>query len=150
MPDPSFEALLNTQVEDAERPPPMPEGTWTFQIKTHRHMNSSRKGTPGVEFEVTPTGWDDDVDADEVAAYTEKVDLKEKKIAGNDTTFWITKDALPMLRDFLEKMGLDTNSRTFKQCLPDTTGCQVKGLVRHNPGDDGNTYANIVRWAPAE
>lgn len=152
MAEPSFEELLNTEVATVERPPPMPEGTWSFMVLSYENIKSSQKNTPGVQFTLKPIGAGDDVEADALEEYLEKVVLADVKKAGNDTTFWMTGAALPMLREFIEKLGIDITGKTFKQALADAPGCEVKGLVRHaasqREGDD-SVYANIQGYLEA-
>lgn len=148
-----FEELLNTDASTVERPPPQPVGTWRYQVKKYERIQSPEKQTPGIQFTLICVGVGDDVDKEELEAYSLKVDWQKKEVANFDTTFWITDDALAMLREFLEKLGLDVTGRSFKNLLPDSVGCEILGLVRHKPstkeGEEDRTFSNIVKYTIA-
>ena len=140
-----FNALLDKQVDKAERPKPTPAGTYTFAVKKHEFGESKQKKTPYVEFTVGLIAPGQDVDQAELSQ-VENWNQREMRL-----TFYLTEDSLFRLREFSEHCGLDISGKTFSQIIPDLTGCQFTGMVEHqvstrNPGD---VFANIGRTAAA-
>lgn len=140
-----FNALLSSKVEDAEKPKPLPTGSYLFTVKTHRFDESKQKQTPYVEFTVQPIQPVDDVDADALALVP-NWNQKQMRL-----TFYITEEAKYRLSDFLEHCGVSIAGRTFAECIPDTTNTQFVGNVEHspNPRDPELPFANIGMTAAA-
>jgi len=65
-------------------------------------------------------------------------------------TFYLTENALFMLRDFFEKtMKFSVNGVTFSDLIPGTTGQHFLGTVTQEVSGD-RIFSNIDRTAPAE
>lgn len=124
---PDFKALLSTPVEETERPKPVPTGNYLFQIKSHEFVESGKKKTPGVEFRATAVEPLDDVDQ-ELLGQVKNWQNKEFRV-----TFWLTEDAMFMLKDFLEKhCGLNCSGRTYAEVIAaESQGAQFVGTVAH-------------------
>lgn len=142
----NFNAILDKQVESAERPKPMPTGTYTFIVKSHTFDESSQKKTPFVRFMCSPMAPGEDVDPAALAEI-ENWNQKEMKL-----DFYLTDDAIYRLREFAEQCGIGISGRTFADIIPELTNTQFLGEVGHeiskkNPEE---VYANIVNTAAAD
>jgi len=139
-----FVDLLSKNVEDVERPKPLPMGNYIFNVVKHDFDKSARKQTPYVRFTATPISPLDDVDQE---LLPENWNQKTMRV-----DYYLTDDALFRLKDFLEKLGLSLSGRTFAEVIPETTNCQFIGTVTHetstkNPED---IFANITDVTAAE
>ncbi len=150
MADPDFTSLLDTEVEEAKRPPVIPQGTWTMMVKSYKEVTSSQKGTPGVEFTLVLQSPGDDVDIAALEAFSEKADITKRQMRHS---FWVTDGALFMMREFIEHCGISHTGKTFKQVLPEVVGQAVKAYVNQTPsrrpGDD-SVFNEITSFALAE
>lgn len=120
---PDFTSLLNAPVDSAERPKPLPTGTYTFVIKGHGFDKSKNKQTPFVRFMCSPVAPGEDVDT---AALPDNWQTKEMRL-----DFYLTQDAMFRLREFLENLGMNTSGRPFSQVIPETTNATFLGTVVH-------------------
>jgi hypothetical protein len=148
----SFSSILDQQVEDAERPKPLPAGSYICVIPAlPRFDKSSKKQTDFVEFALQPLDvltdkdgkTDVDVDALEAMGGLENRTLR--------ATFYITEEAKWRLRKFLEDLGLDVKGKSFHECISESPGCQVVAHVIHEPSADGQSfYATVKSTAAAQ
>ena len=144
-PPPDWERLLGKDLEQIERPKPLPVGTYTMQVESHRFDESSKKKTPFVEFTFICIGADSDVDSEQLA---EIKDLSKRKFR---EAFYLTEAAEYRLKEFLEMAGVSVGGgRTFADALPDTTGATVKAYFRQTPTDDGHMRSEIAKYAALE
>jgi hypothetical protein len=141
----NFEALLNTQVDEIEKPKPLPMGTYTFGISGHEFGESAQKKTPFVKFQTTPKVAGEDVDQDML---TEVKDWQSKNM---NLTFYLTDDSMFRLKDFLEHCGISTAGRTLGECIPETQGAMFNGYIKHETATNGtDVFAQIGTTAAAE
>lgn len=142
-----FDALLSKNADDIERPVPVPQGSYVFTVLKHKFDNSTKKGTPYVEFECQATAPLDDVDEEELREYGD-LGQKQPKLRN---TFYLTEDALFRLTDFLEHLGLDTAGRTLAELIPESAAGEFIGNVGHRMSEDGSaTYAELNATSPVE
>jgi len=139
----NFAALLGQNVEAAERPKPLPMGTYTFVVKKHEFGESTQKKTPFVAFTVSPLALGADVDQ---ALLPPNWTAKEMTL-----NYYLTPDAMFRLREFLEHLGIKISGRTFADAIPETMNQQFQGSVIHETStrDPNAVYANISSTAPA-
>lgn len=143
----TFSDILDTPIVDAEKPKPLPQGSYLCAVQTPPKMDkSSKKGTPYVEFTLKPLKAGDDVDTDELK---EQGGLKERTLR---TTFYLTDGAKWRLREFIENCGIEFEDDTsFSEGIAQLSGCQVIAYVKHEPSADGNQlFANVSNTAPVE
>ena len=124
--------LLGKRASEVEKPKPLPIGNYTFVIKGHEVVESSKKGTPGIQFSIQPVEAQDDVDEDLLA------EVKEPFKKTMRMTNWITEDSLWRLKQFLQVLGLDDEDKTLEELIPETTGMQFIAKVEHEQTQDGN------------
>ena len=138
-----FKDLLAKPAEQAERPKPLPVGTYVFLVKGHSFGQSDKKKTDFVEFQLVPQEPKEDVDQELLSG----LDWRKKVLPA---TFYFTEDAVYRLKEFLEKFGLNTKL-SFGELIPQVTGKAIIGGVTHSQSADGqSTYSNVTSFAPME
>lgn len=146
---PNFADLMNKPVEEAEKPKPVPDGTYLATIMKHEFGTSAKKNTPYLRFDFKLIAATDDVDA-ELLEEVGGEEFLAKKVMRSD--FYLTDDAMYRLREFLENaLELNVSGRNFDDVIPEATNMQVLISVGHTISEDGQTtYANIDGFAKAE
>lgn len=143
----SFQDLLNKSVDSVERPAPLPEGTYEVLTKAYAFVESAQKKTPGVEFEFQLMGAGLDVDKERLEGALKGKAISDRTIR---ESFWITEKALPRLREFLERAGVNIVGRPFTQCIPEAVGRRIRVYVKQETGEGDNVYNNISKFAALE
>lgn len=150
MATPQLSSILDRQYGDAERPKPMPVGTYRMMVTgAPRFDKSKNKGTEFVEFTLKYISAEEDVDEDDLReALTkstgETVPIQEKT---NRLTFYLTEDAVYRLDDFLRHLGID-GEFSRAQAIAEATNRECLASIRHTPSDDGErVFANIAKTA---
>lgn len=126
-----FQSILDTKVDDAEAPKPLPEGTYLGIIDSYEFGESSQKKTPYCRVWCKPTEAMDDVDQEALDAVLAQVDqdLTKRRLRED---FYLTENAMFRLREFLENhVQLETSGRPFSEVIPEMQGQQVKFRVAH-------------------
>ena len=151
----TFASVLDTPMEDIERPKPMPVGNYIFVVKGQPEFIKSReKQTPGVVFQLSilqPI--EDTVDGDALEEWLMKKDGTKKSLqeVTQKLTFWLTEGSAWGVKDFVRHCGIDGEGMSLKQAISETPGCQVVGTIKHRSSDDGQaTFAFIDSTAPVE
>ncbi len=127
--------ILNRKVEETEAPKPLPVGSYNCIVKGHPEQGeSSKKKTPFLKFTLQITSPREDVDEDAIKEYGEVVG---KTI---DAIYYTTDDALFMLRDFLESLGLDIQGKSYSVCIDESPNCEVIAYVKQEPSQDGKRF----------
>ena len=140
-----FTQLLGRRADEAERPKPLPAGSYVFTIKGAPEFGeSSKKKTPYVEFKATPVSPMEDVDM-EALQQLPNWNQKEQRL-----TFYLTDDAIYRLSEFLEHCGVSISGRTYAEAIPETVNTQFVGSVSQSPSekDPSVVYSNIDSTAP--
>jgi hypothetical protein len=150
---PALSSILDRQAGDAERPKPLPVGTYrAIVFGAPRFDKSTKKGTDYVEFTLKLQSAEDDVDQEDLqAALTKKtgetVPLNQKT---NRLTFYLTEDAVYRLDEFFKHCGLDIEETPMsrRQAAAEIQNSEVLVHLKHTPSDDGEAvYANIDKTA---
>lgn len=149
----SFASVLDTKVEDIERPKAMPVGQYVFMVKGQPEFIESReKKTPGVKFTLNVIqAIEETVDLDALTEWQTKKDGTTKNLqeATQSITFWLTEGSAWGVKDFIRHCGVDDTDMTLRQAIAETPGCQVIGTVKHRSSEDGTaTFAYIDSTAP--
>lgn len=128
--------ILNRPAEDVEAPKPLPVGSYNCIVKgLPEQGESSKKKTPFLKFNLQITSPREDVDEDEIKEYGEVVG---KSI---DATYYITDEALFMLTDFLEALGIDfTGGKSVSAAIDETPNMEVVAFIKHEPSQDGKRF----------
>lgn len=130
-------ALLSKKADEIEKPKPLPVGHYVWNVGAYKPVQSQKKGTPGIEFEVTPCEAKDDVDADLLA------EVKDPFKKSKRLTFWLTEDSLFRLVEFMDKLGLETKGRELIEILPETQGCQFIAPIKQELMDSGDMVSKL-------
>lgn len=146
-----IEDILDRPSNAAERPKPMPAGTYLCVVQgLPRFDKSSKKQTPFVEFLLVPQQAQDDVDAGELE---EMGGLADKTIKAS---FYLTDNSEYRLTEFLDACGIaDENdegeARSHRERIEDSPNCQVYVTMTHKPNADGTAmYAQPSAFALVE
>ena len=145
----NFSELLSVQVDSVERPKSFPVGHYEAVIAGHEMGKSSQKETPYVRFLIKLIGPSEDVDEDLFDAAGGMTALRERKPLF--LTFYLTKDAMFRLREFLENgLELNCSGRNFDEVIPETANVSVTVHVSHTAGQkEGEFYMQIDDYMKA-
>lgn len=150
MTGPNFGSVLDKPTEEIKRPPALPQGTYVFAVQgLPRQDKSTKKQTEFVEFTCKPIQAQDDVDADDLKAFTDaygSIGDKAQKL-----TFYLTDNSIYRLKEFMIDDLKIEEEDTLRPMLEKTVGAQFLGQIKHTPSDDGKgVYANIASTGPTE
>lgn len=140
---PDFNALLDKDPTQFERPPTVPEGDYLLLIKAKVFGQSAKKKTPFVEFQYGIVAPMPTIPMEAL----EGIDLTKAKLRDE---FYITEDAMYRLREFFELVGVVMPST--RESIDACVGQQVIGTVAHTQSttDASRTYANIRGYLKPE
>lgn len=153
MATPQLASILDRQTGDAERPKPLPVGTYRAIVTgAPRFDKSTKKGTDYVEFTLKFLSAEDDVDQDDLnSALTKKsgetVPLNSKT---SRLTFYLTEDAVYRFDEFVKHCGLDIEESPMsrRQAAAELQNSEVLIHLKHTPSEDGEAvYPNIDKTA---
>lgn len=132
----NFQDLLRRPIDQVKRPEAKPAGTWTGIVKAHRFDVSKVKKTPFVEYTVNNVQPGADVDQQQLAQYNEGFPDAIKKWQPKKE-FYLSDDAIFMLKDFLESCKLKTTGRGFDEVIPEVVNLPVQFTVEIESFDPG-------------
>lgn len=141
----NFSDILDQPISEAEKPKPLPVGSYVCAVQTPPRMDaSSQKGTKFVEFTLKVLKPSDDVDTDELKA---QGGIGARTLR---TTYYLTDGAKWRLRKFIEDCGVDFDEdATFSEGIASLSGAQVIAIVEHTPSKDGSQlFANVKDTMP--
>ena len=141
----NYEDLLNTQAEDAVRPPARPGGTYLATLKSSEDTISSKKRTKGLEMTFSDLEPQADVDQTLYEAYASSPMIKPEEDTMTDS-FWITAKSLYRIRELCEACGVSPDGKTVLQMVADAVGERLLLTVQQTVGDKG-VYSNITGYA---
>src|SRR5262245_27368133 len=140
---PDFNALLDKNPLEFERPPTPPEGEYLVVVRDKKFGQSSQKKTPFVEFSygvisALPSIPDEALNG---------VDLSKVKFRDE---FYLTEDAMFRLREFLELLGCTEGST--RDAIESAIGQQVVVTVGHETSqrDPSRIFANMRGYVKPE
>lgn len=140
-----FADLLQTNAEDAVRPPPRPGGTYRATLKSSADTVSKQKRTKGLEMTFADLEPLSDVDSARWDEYVGSPMIKPEEDVMTDS-FWITPKSLYRIRELCECCGVDPAGKTVLQMLADAMGERLLITVQQVVGEKG-TYSNITGYA---
>ena len=143
MSNPAFKSLLEKQADQQEAPKPLPVGHYAVMAIKHEFGQSSQKKTPYVRFFFQGMSAGFDVDADQFEACGGDERLGKVNLRSD---FYLTEDALFMLTQFLEKLDIDMEGRSFADLIPEACANQpVIAYVGQRPSQrDPNIVFNEI------
>lgn len=146
--------ILNRPAEDVEAPKPLPVGSYNaIVVGLPEQGESSKKKTPYLRFSYKITSPREDVDEEAITEYETGKDGEKTPIAGKILTsdYYLTNDALFMLTDMLEALGIDfTDGKSVSAAIDESPNCECVVFVKHEPLNDGRRFfARVGRVASA-
>jgi hypothetical protein len=139
----TFEEILDTPIEDFEKPKPLPEGQYLCKVVGREYSKSSQKGTDQIDFTLKPLDIGDDVDSRE---------LKEQGGIGDRVLryrFWPSDKAGYFIKEFFHHCGV--KKMPLRQAVEEVLGKEVIAIVKHTPSKSGDMlYANVESTLPVE
>lgn len=133
----NFQELLRRPIAEVKRPEAKPPGTYTGIIKSHRFDVSKVKKTPFVEFTLNNVQPGADVDPQQLASYNENFPDAIKKWTPKNE-YYLSDDAIFMLKDLIESCKLDTTGRAFDEVIPELVNQPVQFNVTVESFDPGD------------
>lgn len=128
----NFTDILNTPVNEIEKPKPRPAGTYIGVVTKNPEITKvGQKETMAAIFYVKFIAPGPDIDASSLA---EAGGLGDRELR---ITQFLTKEALWRLKEFFVALGLDADSGTVGELLPQTVGRQAHFKIKHRPSQDG-------------
>jgi len=145
----NFNALLSVQIDSVERPKNFPVGHYESLVASYEFGKSSQKETPYARFQIKLLGPSEDVDEDLFEAAGGMEALRERKPV--PMTFYLTKDALYRLREFLENgLALSCSGRNFDEVIPESANVPLTVHVSHRAGQkEGEFYMDLDDYMKA-
>lgn len=150
---PNFADIAKKRIEEIERPPLLPIGTYTFQVTELPKVDTIADGKWDiVDFQLLPIEPSSDVDPDELTAYGELRNGRTRfrfMFNTEDATAFATTEF--RLRQFLEQhLKVATSDMDIGQALNASVGARVLGVVQHRPDKENPEikYAEIRKTAP--
>jgi len=143
-----YEDLLNTNAEDAVRPPARPGGTYLCTLKSAEDTVSSKKRTKGLEMTFSDLEPQADVDSGAWDEYCAAPMIKADEETMSES-FWITAKSLYRIKELCECCGIDPKGKTVLQMVADATGERLLITVQQTVTEKG-VYANITGFAKDE
>lgn len=142
---PTLEELVTSDAtkDEIKDVPPIPPGTYLAMIVgPHEMVKSSRKGTPGVEFNLRLLQARADVDPDRLQAHLEAAGRNLADTTMKHTV-WDSPFAAQQLRDFVyEHLGIDEDL-PFKQALSEVPGRNLLVNITHRPTQSADGVARL-------
>lgn len=133
-----FGAMLKKKIDDTKRPEAKPAGTYQGVINSFKFGESAQKKTPYLQLVVNNVQPGDDVDRDQLSSYRENFPgVIEKWQVTYE--FYLTDDALFMLKEFLQSMGIDTTGRSYDETIPELRNRPVQFSVVVEPYEARDT-----------
>jgi hypothetical protein len=125
MTNPNFQAILSKPAGEAERPKPLPVGSFLGLISGFEFKESSKQKTPFVQYKVKPQQALEDVDP----ALLEGIDLTSKELK---VDFYLTEEALYRLDEFLkEHCGISIEGLPYDQAIGKAVNSVVGFTIKH-------------------
>jgi hypothetical protein len=115
---PDLNALLSMPLDDFKEPPAFPAGTFYGTLLSYEYGKSRQKQTDYVRYHFRATEAGADLTPDELQG----VDLSNKKLYRD---FYLTPDAIFMLKEFIVSCGISTAGRSVTELIPEVVGASV-------------------------
>mgnify|MGYP003624040431 CR=1 FL=1 len=134
----NFNELLDTNMDDIERPKPLPPGTYFGTVKEYTFDESSQNKTPYVRYIIVNLEPGEDVDRD---ALREIPDVYDRTVRRD---FFLTQNAKYRLKEFIASTGMKVDGRSLRQCIADSVNCRVIVQITQVTSRDGKEIYNNV------
>lgn len=149
MTEKNFADILDTPMDDVEKPKPLPTGSYVWQItETVLDQTKPKDGkepTPYVSLKCAAVSALEDVDADELEA-AGGLRLADGSPKTTKQDFYITAAALYRLKEFAsDVIGMDVVGKSTGEVIQELVNQQFVGTIVHVPAknDPTTVYANL-------
>ena len=136
-----FSQLLRKPAGEAKRPKALPIGDYQGMIRSHEVGDQNRNRTPYVRFGLVLTEWPDTIGPDDRV----DIDLGRRTLRKD---FYLTEESMWRLDRFIKSCGIDPQSRTYEEILPQLIGqpvvVQVQHFLNQQTNEIGNSVGEIV------
>lgn len=133
-----FREILDTNMDNIERPKPLPPGSWFAIIKEHSFDKTPKQDTPYVRFTFVNLQAGEGVSSE---AVDEIDDLAERNLRKD---YYLTANARYRVKEMLASLGIQTEGRSLGACIADSTGAKVILDVTNTTSKDGKEiYTNV-------
>ena len=138
-----IDSVLDASLEETVAPPALPRGYYRATVVDLKSDKSREKKTPYVQYQVTPSEAQEDVDQDALA---EVENWTSRKIRTD--SFWLTPDAAFRLKDFFTAVGL--TSGTMRENIPLAKDREVMVYIDEVPStrDPDRSFNVITEYLP--
>lgn len=149
-----FTSSLDHKVEEIERPPLLPTGTYRWLVEGQPEIDTIADGRFDVcDFKMKCVGPEEDVDPDDLTAFGDTSNVRRRlRFLFNKEDDAAFKRTEWQLRDFLENhLAISTKSgMTLKELLAEAPNSMCLGVVSHRPdkNDPERFYDEIKKTAP--
>jgi hypothetical protein len=149
MAKPNLSSILDRPSEDAERPKPLPQGSYICIVQSWEEGSSTKKQTPFIRFTLKPIDAGEDVKPEELE---EAGGLGERTLGVN---YYLTDNSEYRLREFLDHCGVDSKDGKTKLSHRDRAemalNTQVGAFIKHRASEDGEAvFAEVSRTYSVE
>ncbi len=118
-----FRELLKQNTDEIKRPPAMPSGSWYGLVTNQEFGESKEKKTPFTRYTVKVTAAGKDIDQSE--------DLSDFIGREMQKDFYITKDSLWRLSEFITSCKINATGRPLDETIPEVIGKEVLFQIVH-------------------
>jgi hypothetical protein len=153
----NFADALDTRNDEVEKPPVLPQGTYTWQVTKVPTLSASKSGEWNiVEFPIRAVAAEDDVDEDELQEFG------SLNSAMNRVSFMAPTDpdadgdrkkTLYRMKTFMEKtLRVDVEEgATIREMMDASVNCQFLAQAAWRPSEDGeDMYVDVKNYAPLD
>jgi predicted RNA-binding Zn ribbon-like protein len=148
-----FASIANKKIEDVERPPLPPVGTYRFQIMKLPDISTSNDGRWDiVEFSMRAVEATDDVDPDDIARYGDvnKIIQRHRFIFNKEDATEFARTEFNLRRFLQDHVRCAEADDTINTAINNSVNQQVMANVvwKQDRNDQEVFHANIGRTAP--
>lgn len=146
--------ILNRPAEDVEAPKPLPVGSYNCIVKgLPEQGESSLKKTPFLKFSFQIVSPREDVEEADIEEFETNKTGEKTPIVGRIVTsdYYLTNEALFMLTDMLESLGIDfSDGKSVSAAIDESPNTECVVFIKHEPSKDGKRFfARVGRVAKA-
>jgi hypothetical protein len=132
-----FSQMLRKPAGEAKKPQALPIGDYPGVITGFEVGDNNKNKTPYVRYFVKLTGLAEGVDTSEL----DGADISKRQFRRD---YYLTDDALWRMDEFLRSVGINSQGRTYEECLPEAVGAQVTAEVQQYMNQSNSEIGNQI------
>lgn len=141
-----FSKLLAKKTSEHKPPPALPAGVYPAVIRNFKYDISRKNNTPLVQFQVSLTGWPDEIEEEEKFQDEKPIDLSKKSFGAD---FYLTDEAHYRLSEFLASL-FPGDERSEEELVQASPGSHVLADISNRLSEKNKKfYNNIERLVAA-